>query len=186
MQNPEDAIDARELAIGANEPEIHDLYAFWDTCRGGNTFPSQRDLDLIRIPALLPSIFIVDLIGDDDYYYRYMGSNLDRYYGVSLTGMRAREYRKSGRLIEVAVDFFHRIARNAEMGILTTQLPSEAQDWLIYTRAALPVADDHEIPNKIIGIVLVKQAKQALHKLAGSLATDRQEGGHADTVFGKL
>ncbi len=163
-----------------------ELYTFWDACRGDNRFPSQHDLDLVQIPKLLPNLFIIDLIGSNDYYYRFMGSALDEYYGVSLTGMRAREYRTTGRLVEVVIAFFHRLAGNGELGILTTQLASEAQDWLVYTRAALPVADDHEKPNKIIGIVTVRQAEEALHKLPGSLANERQEGGLVETRFGTL
>lgn len=133
----------------------------------------------------MPNVFIIDLIDDDNYYYRYMGTALDDYYGAALTGKTVRDYR-AGRFMDILLTFMFHVARKAEFGILTTQLKSEAHDWAVYTRVGLPIADDHETPNKVFGLVLVRQSDESIQRLTGVLDFRREERGRVDAVYGAL
>lgn len=47
-----------------NHPNSFSMLAYWDSLRAGQGAPERRSFDPAAVPALLPSIFILDLSGE--------------------------------------------------------------------------------------------------------------------------
>src|SRR5580658_1065080 len=44
------------------DPNLHALYAYWNTLRGGRPLPRRADIDPTEIPKLLPQILMYDVV----------------------------------------------------------------------------------------------------------------------------
>lgn len=130
-------------------------------------------------------MFIIDLLENDDFLYRFMGSAIDQHLGASLTGRTFSDYR-SGRVLQILMQFFLKVVKQPQMGILITQLDSETHEWVVYTRAALPIADDHQTPNKVIGLLLMQQSPDALLPAQKLLLAEKEQDGLVKSYYGTL
>lgn len=175
---------ARELLDQAADPDIDRVYAFWSAARGTHAYPSQRDLDLPSIPKLLPKFFILDRVGAT-FRYRFMGSAIDQHVGMSLTGKLFTDVR-TGQLLDVITKFFADTLDNGQMGLLTTRMPSEKHEWLTYRRIALPVADDHVSPNKVVGLFLMEKEDRSAPKRRSVLEGENAADGTVVSQYANL
>ena len=176
---------AEDIVSEHEDTDVGILLAFWKAARGNNPFPSQADLDLISIPKLAPNIFILDAEPKDIFRYRYMGTAIDSHIGVNLTGRTVDEFR-AGRVLSELTTFFKTVLDTSSMGILTTQLPSETRGATIYTRVGLPIADDHQTPNKVLGILLFQLPDGMNGHRKVPYDIESEEQGIVSTEFGEL
>lgn len=130
--------------------ESQQVYDFWLSAHRDDRLPRQCDLDLVSIPKLLPNCFIMDAIGDDRFRYRFVGTAIERHIGMPLTGKVMDEMR-SGRLLETLTKLYGTTQRTGRAGFVTTQMPTEMHDFMLYHRLSLPISDDGETVNKIFG-----------------------------------
>ena len=129
---------------------IRDLYLFWQSCCKDGKYPRQSDIDLSKIPDLISNTYILDVLEDQKFSYRFIGTNIDRHLGVSITGKRVDEYR-SGAALKTLTDFCSHVAETGDFGYLITKMSSENTEHLVYQRSALPISDDGIVINKLIG-----------------------------------
>ncbi len=177
-------MQAREVVKDA-DPRVGELLEFWYAARGDNRFPAQKDLDLSSIPRLLPNLYILDALPGPDFGYRFIGTKIDEHMGVSLTGKRFSQAR-SGRILHEITNFFSRIVDRGLLGLLATRLPSEKFEWVRYTRFGLPLADDHETVNKILGLYLFDPVREELDQTPNVDEMDQSELGEVVYQFGDL
>ena len=176
---------AEEFIAHLEDDRAREIFEFWKRARGTHRFPAQSDLDLTEVPKLLPNLFILDAEPNRAFRYRFMGSSLDDHIGIALTGRTFSEHR-SGRVLEEITNFFSRIIDGDVVGVMTSQLPSETVKWATYTRVGLPIADDHETPNKVLGIMLIEHGGSFIERAPSIFDGDIEERGHADQIFGML
>ena len=176
---------AEDIAAEHEDTDIGILLAFWNAARGSNPFPSQTDLDLATIPRLAPNVFIIDAEKNGTYRYRYLGTAIDAHFGVNLTGHTLDAFR-SGRVLDEITTFFNQIMATSSMGILTTQLPSETSDAITYTRVGLPVADDHQSPNKIIGLLLFRLPESDVRHEETTYDLENEDLEVVNAIYGEL
>lgn len=179
---------AEDIVSDHEDTDIGILLAFWKAARGNNMFPSQADLDLISIPRLAPNVFILDVEAENVFRYRYMGTAIDAHLGINLTGRTFGNFR-SGRVLSEITSFFKTVTDTSSMGILTTRLPSETHDAITYTRVGLPIADDHQTPNKVLGLLLFQIPEGVngqQHKPHEPYGIEIEQQGIVGTVFGAL
>lgn len=63
------------------------LLHYWTGKRAQNAIPDRSDVDPIDIPKLLPDIGLLDVIdGGRRFYFRVVGSNINRSFGHDYTG----------------------------------------------------------------------------------------------------
>ena len=177
-------MQAREVVEDA-DPRVGELLEFWYAARGGNRFPAQKDLDLSSVPRLLPNLYILDVLPGPDFGYRFIGTKIDEHMGVSLTGKRFSQAR-SGRILHEITNFFSHVASRGVLGLLATRLPSEKFEWVRYTRLGLPLADDHETVNKILGLYLFDLVCDEMHQTPNVDDLDQSELGEVVYRFGAL
>ncbi len=175
-------MDVQDFLGCVSDARIHKLYKFWVRSRGMHDLPGQNDLDLIVIPKLLPHVFIIDVAGEHDFRYRFMGTQVDRAIGQSVTGRLISEFRTGRTLIET-IAFFRRIVEHHEMGVMRTHLPSETHEWMQYTRFGIPLADDHTTPNKVLGLLKVDVANNQHSPPPTVFEVEQDERGHVERHF---
>lgn len=67
---------------------IEEAVNYWDELRSDRIAPTRAQFKIDSLsPQLIPSIALIDFIGDPiDYYYRFFGSNMVVVSGMELTG----------------------------------------------------------------------------------------------------
>lgn len=129
---------------------VRTFLEFWRGSAPAGRFPAQRDLDLTTIPGLVAHAFIMDVLEDRRFRYRFVGTHIDRELGVTTTGIRLDEYR-SGAALESLTALFATVAERGVGGHMMTRMSTETSEAQIYERIALPVSDDGETVNKVAG-----------------------------------
>ena len=76
------------------------LYRYWESKRGDRTMPARADIDPAEIPALLPLILLVDVLGPGNYRYRLTGTEIVSNFGVDVTGKTFAEALPGGAYAE--------------------------------------------------------------------------------------
>jgi len=131
-------------------PQAQEVYDLWLAAHGGKRFPKQADLDLMAIPRLVPSCFILDVVNQTRFRYRFVGTAIEEHIGELLTGRMMDEVRK-GKLLQTLTDLFGTTQRNGQAGMATTQMPTETRGHMLYHRLSLPLSDNGETVDKIFG-----------------------------------
>lgn len=87
--NPEMAaqIGAPMAAVRAHE----ELFAYWASLRVDSRLPSRRDIDPGAIKRLLPTVSLIDVLGEREFRVRLAGTGLYDVYGGEITGRRLPE-----------------------------------------------------------------------------------------------
>ena len=129
---------------------LRELYDFWQNSSEDGKPPPQKDIDLLKVPRLAPNIFIMDVLGDEKFRYRFMGTDIDRHLGASATGLRMDEFR-TGAVLKTLTDFFGKVAETGRCGYLRTKMSTEKNDYLMYERLVMPISDDGLSNNKLLG-----------------------------------
>lgn len=177
-------LTATEFLAELKDPEIDQMYRFWSASRGSHAFPAQRDMDLPSVPNLLPKFFILDRVGDT-FRYRFMGTEIDRHIGMSLTGKLFTDVRTGPQTAQIT-KFFHDVLDDGCMGMLTTRLPADMQNWHVYRRITFPIADDHEVPNKVTGLFLMEHIDELSDNRRSVLEGENAADGIVISQFAKL
>jgi hypothetical protein len=75
------------------EPVLRRVHSWWQSHRTTEALPSRRDLDPADLREVLPHLFIVDVLHGRllDFRYRLVGTAIEDYAGVRLTGSTVRE-----------------------------------------------------------------------------------------------
>ena len=130
--------------------QLRELYFFWQSCCHDGKYPRQKDIQLSIVPHLVSNCYIMDVLEDQKFINRFVGTNIDRHLGISLTGKHTDEYRR-GTTLKTQTDFFTYVSQTGMCGHLITRMSSEANEHLIYHRSAMPLSDDGVTINKLLG-----------------------------------
>ena len=58
---------------------LNEFLSYWDSIRHGKSMPGRQDIDPGDIPAMLPFVFLVDVVDEgDDFRYRLVGTDIVR------------------------------------------------------------------------------------------------------------
>jgi len=126
------------------------LYNFWNEARGQKCFPAQKDLALWDMPTLVPHLFIMDVLPEGEFRYRFVGTEIDHHQSHSITGLLLSEFR-SDETFENLRKLFGTSAEQGVIGYYRSQMKSETKEYVLYERLVLPIADDGVKVNKLLG-----------------------------------
>lgn len=92
MTNGEPLIAADWDLLEFREPVLRDLLGYWNKCRGNRPLPARSDIDATEVPALLPYIFVIDVLDDPrDFRFRIAGTHIRDALGEEITGKHIGE-----------------------------------------------------------------------------------------------
>jgi hypothetical protein len=88
MSMPPDPEDGEyEYCKAAEAPEIQQLVAYWNACRGERFAPSRADINPAAIRRILPCLSMIDVIdGGHDFRFRLLGTRIVEGLGRDSTG----------------------------------------------------------------------------------------------------
>ena len=145
-------IGAPGAAVRAHE----ELFAYWASLREGARLPGRRHLDPAGIKRLLPTVSLIDVVGDPEagppeFRMRLAGTGLYGVYGREITGKRLSDIYNTA-----AADYWR-----TELGkVVAERRPAVGMHNLAWRGAShlsilwlrLPLASDGEDVDMILGL----------------------------------
>jgi len=127
------------------------LYNYWDAKRGEREFPARADIDPLDLPALLPNIFLVDVLpadapdqngtGQPQFRYRLAGTRVDEIHGQSLTGKMPSDIKTAEIANEVESQYRQVLVDRRPRCDHVVLLARDHSFWH-YERLILPLSED--------------------------------------------
>lgn len=139
-----------------DHPLLQEMYRYWLDLRQGRRMPARRQIRPEDIPpALLPHIFLIDVLPGDGpagnrYRLRLAGTHIVEHMGAGLTGKYIDEIAR-GALYERYRQFFDAVAMGPAAHYLASELYWRNRDWMMYRRLLLPLSDDGRTVNMLLG-----------------------------------
>ncbi len=174
----EDGFRDAQGAPNPERPDILDqLLAYWRERRRERLFPTQRDIDPIEIPHLLPHTLLVDVARDPlDFAYRLAGDYVVAHAERDLTGRSMNELAAGDNLLDRRLQ---RLLRRIGMAVLDSRGPVFADvRYLTVVRTTykhlqvvcLPLSGDNATIERILVGAFYADEPQALEE-AGRFAS---------------
>lgn len=127
---------------------VRNLLSYWERRRGEREFPSLQDIDPAEIAELWPSCFVLDTASNHRFpYFRYLGRSLARHSGTFLSGKR--DWTLS--LLDKAVYRYREAVERREPVLVEEELTLYDGTMLLFRSALLPLSDDQQTINFILG-----------------------------------
>jgi hypothetical protein len=91
------------------DERLRRAFLYWEERRGGRLAPSRADLDPTDIPNLLPHLMLVEVPpGAGQLRYRLVGTEVERNFGISMTGRHIDEVMR-GRYLEFISGLYRQV-----------------------------------------------------------------------------
>jgi hypothetical protein len=138
------------------DPDLGALYAYWIRQRGGRPMPRRADINPAKIISLLPQVFIAEIFQPLRFRFRLVGSTICDRWHEDLTGkwldeLGFDELGFDGEL-ESVLEQYASVARTGAPRVDKEEFVNEKSRYLHYRRLLLPLSDEGQIPNMLIGI----------------------------------
>ncbi len=133
-------------------PALKSLLAYWQArCPGAGRLPARADIDPVDFPALLPTVFLVDVqLAPRVYRYRLVGTEIAEAYGRDFTGKRLDEVFSDIFRKATTVVFDQVVDHRAPVRTFGTLAWRETQQ-LGFEAIQMPLAADHATVDMILG-----------------------------------
>jgi hypothetical protein len=154
----------QRISISASDAEIHPddvippklkfLFSYWLAKKGARIAPAREEIQPDEIVSILPFVALIDLAGPERRLrYRLIGTELDRLFGIGLTGRFLDETDFDGLRPLVMADYM-KVAEAAEPSWTRWKFLTGKGRLLEYERIALPLSADGRTVNMLlVGIV---------------------------------
>jgi len=138
----------------AADPRLRQIHAYWQSRCGDRRMPSRADIDPVDVPALLPFIFLVDVLSDPrDFRFRLTGTHFRDFSGLELTGLRIGEAFPP----EFAAEVHHHWSSCVDRGLPAVgsgRLWLPGRDHVGWEGVILPLSPDGASANMLLGGVI--------------------------------
>jgi hypothetical protein len=134
-----------------DDPDLGALYAYWTRQRGDRPMPRRADISPARIISLLPQVFIVDVCQPLRFRFRLVGTAICERWHEDLTGKWLDELPFDGEL-DAVLEQYASVVRTGAPRVDKEEFINEEGRYLHYCRLLLPLSEDGQIPNMLIGI----------------------------------
>ena len=130
------------------------LREYWRRQRGVGAMPRRRDISPAQMKAHLPHVLLADVVlGGEDFRYRVVGSELQRYFKANPTGKLMSEALASfgPETVRRTIDTYaSALTRRAPLRIRGAG-GLYGQSAKLFDAVLAPLSDDGETPNMILG-----------------------------------
>lgn len=134
-------------------PALIAVKSYWDEKRGARAMPRRSDIDPHELRDHLGHIFMMDVLGPAEFRFRLLGTGITGRYGRDSTGKTVREvYAKSDpALFEAMTGLFVAVTETHRPVLSRGTLTAVGKDFVAYDSIQLPLSDDGQRVNMIIG-----------------------------------
>lgn len=142
------------------------MYRYWLNQRGDCTMPARRNIEPRDIRALLPHVFLVDVMPAGRYRFRLVGTHIVEHIG-DVTGQYLDEaasdehYQRTKRHFDI-------VSQQPSIHYLASELYWRERSWTIYRRLLMPLSDDGLTVNMMIAAAFYEPRESCegeLHRL---------------------
>ncbi|MBK5263918.1 MAG: PAS domain-containing protein [Alphaproteobacteria bacterium] len=134
-----------------NDPDLATLYAYWVRQCGSRPMPRRADINPKDIVSVIPLVFIADICRPLRFRFRLVGTAICNRWREDLTGRWLDELSFDGEL-EGVLEQYASVARTGIPRIDKEEFVNQETRYLHYQRLLLPLSDDGQMPNMLIGI----------------------------------
>jgi hypothetical protein len=145
------------------DPRLVELYHYWYERRGQRIAPSRADISPTDIPKLLPYLLLADILPGRQYRYRLVGTEVERVFGIKMTGRTVDELMRGEYLCFINGLYAALVEARAPVYSENTYANNAFRTY----RLMLPLSSDGESIDKVL-------SGQVFH---------RRSAGSTDTVF---
>jgi len=144
-------MDLMSLSGVNDHPELAALYKYWSLQRGSRPMPCRADIHPKGIKQLLPQVFIVEIVPPMRFRFRLAGSMICARWHEDLTGKWLDTLPFDGTL-DAVLEQYASVARTSAPRLDNEEFVNEKGRYLHYRRLLLPLAEEGQAPNMLIGI----------------------------------
>jgi len=144
-------INFEPLGEPIDDPDLATLYAYWIAKRGGRSMPGRADINPKDIVSVIPLVFIADICRPLRFRFRLVGTAICNRWHEDLTGKWLDELSFDGEQQSV-LEQYASVARTGTPRIDREEFVNEESRYLHYQRLLLPLSEEGEAPNMLIGI----------------------------------
>lgn len=143
--------------LNFREPVLRRLHEYWCQQRAARLMPARPDIDAAEIPALLPYIFVIDVLEDPrDFRFRVAGTHMRETLGEELTGKHIADAFPPDFGGEVRAIWSQVVDRKAPVrGWGDLWVPG--REFIKWEGVAMPLSADGETVNMLLGGVIFPQ-----------------------------
>ena len=145
-------------------PEFRQLYAYWLARCDGDRLPGRTAIDPLAFPALLPGIYLVDVLrteGSDrlGFRFRLVGTAHLAINGIEITGMTVDEAFTGDHGLRARAAYEEVVASRRPSVVLNARAAVASRAHMIYDRLLLPLASDGRTVDMLLGHLRPQPAK---------------------------
>ena len=140
---PEDNLEA-----SLKSPDLRRVYSYWRSKCVGDQLPSRADIDPADLPDLLPRIYLVDVIRNEDgeqldFRYRLAGTEHFDINQMELTGRSIAEAFAADRVEGIRASYAGVVVSRQPLLTSSVRRPVRPPEGhVVYDRLLLPLATD--------------------------------------------
>jgi hypothetical protein len=133
------------------DPDLRTLYTYWVRRCAGRPMPCRADISPRDIVSVIPLVFIADIFQPLRFRFRLVGTAICNRWHEDLTGKWLDELGFDGERDSV-LEQYASVARTGIPRIDKEEFVNEDARYLHYQRLLLPLSEDSQTPNMVIGI----------------------------------
>lgn len=134
-----------------DDPDLAALFEYWAGRCGDRPMPCRADINPKDIVSVIPLVFITDIFRPLRFRFRLVGTAICNRWHEDLTGRWLDELRFDGEL-EAVLEQYGSVARTGIPRIDKEEFVNEETRYFHYQRLLLPLSEDGQTPNMLIGI----------------------------------
>ncbi len=139
------------------ESVLRDLFVYWDDKRDDKKMPLRATIDPAEIPALLPHMMLVDTAEElEDFRYRLFGTSVCQGFGFDRTGVRFGDLPRIDNY-DTVYEGYWKTYQTGEPHYFPGRIVSNQKDYISYSRLTLPLSEEGDIVDVILGGVVFFQ-----------------------------
>jgi hypothetical protein len=135
-------------------PQLTFVRNYWQTQRGTLAMPRRSDIAPSDMKAYLPNILLADVVrGGEDFRYRVVGSQLQRYFSGNPTGMLMSDALTvfGVETVERTIQVYRRVVERRVPLRIRGAGSIYAQHAKLFDALLTPLSDDGENVNMVLG-----------------------------------
>lgn len=132
------------------DPDLTALCSYWAAKCAGRKMPRRSDIDPTEIPLLLPHVFITEVHQPLRFRFRLVGTAICDRWNENYSGKWLDEL-ALGEDREAVLRQYERAWRSAAPSFDSAEFTNELGRYLHYRRLLLPLSDDGNTPNMLLG-----------------------------------
>ncbi|MEQ8345197.1 MAG: PAS domain-containing protein [Sneathiellaceae bacterium] len=135
------------------DPRLSRGLAYWDRVRGGRVMPSRRDIRPREILALLPHVFLADVLTEPlRFRMRLAGTEVVNRFGEELTGRMLEEIDLGDRAMPILASYVATVAERAPQLTMEEYLRRDGR-LMHYRRLLCPLSTDERRVDMLFGVM---------------------------------